>query len=94
MAPLLSGLVVGLPEDVRASLVARSEGVPLFAVETVRSLIDKDLVVPRGGQYVLADPDALDLDSDRGAGLAPGARSRPGSTRSTPPRGGWSSEAA
>ena len=60
---LLSGLVVGLPEDVRASLVARSEGVPLFAVETVRSLIDKDLVVPRGGQYVLADPDALDLDS-------------------------------
>ena len=36
-------------------LVERAEGVPLFAVETVRSLIDRDLVVPRGGQYVLAD---------------------------------------
>ncbi len=41
----------------------RAEGIPLFAVETVRSLIDRDLVVPRGGQYVLADPDALDLDA-------------------------------
>ncbi len=63
VATLLSGLVVGLPDDVRTSLVARSEGVPLFAVETVRSLIDRDLVVPRGGQYVLADPESLDLDS-------------------------------
>ena len=42
-------------------LVERAEGIPLFAVETVRSLIDRDLVVPRGGQYVLADPDGLDL---------------------------------
>ena len=60
---LLSGLVVGLPESTRESLVRRSDGVPLFAVETVRSLIDRDLVVPRGGQYVLADPGALDVDS-------------------------------
>ena len=61
VSALLSGLVVGLPAEVREGLVARSEGVPLYAVETVRSLIDRDLVVPRGGQYVLADPDALDL---------------------------------
>ena len=60
---LLDGLVPGLPETARSSLVARSDGVPLFAVETVRSLIDRDLVVPRGGQYILADPDRLDLDS-------------------------------
>ncbi|MGH3347571.1 MAG: AAA family ATPase [Nocardioides sp.] len=60
---LLDGLVGGLPETVRVSLVERSDGVPLFAVETVRSLIDRDLVVPRGGQYVLADPDRLDLDA-------------------------------
>ena len=60
---LLDGLVAGLPETVRSSLVERSDGVPLFAVETVRSLIDRDLVVPRGGQYVLADPDRLDLDA-------------------------------
>ncbi|HSV39762.1 MAG TPA: adenylate/guanylate cyclase domain-containing protein [Nocardioidaceae bacterium] len=61
VSALLSGLVVGLPDEVREGLVARSEGVPLYAVETVRSLIDRDLVVPRGGQYVLADPDSLDL---------------------------------
>ncbi len=29
----------------------------------MRSLIDRDLVVPRGGQYVLAAPDSLDLDA-------------------------------
>lgn len=63
MAALLDGLVVGLPESVRSTLVDRAEGVPLFAVETVRSLIDRDLVVPRGGQYVLSDADALDLDA-------------------------------
>ena len=63
ISTLLDGLVVGLPDTARDSLVARSEGVPLFAVETVRSLIDRDLVIPRGGQYVLADPDALDLGS-------------------------------
>jgi class 3 adenylate cyclase len=63
MSKLLGGLVAGLPDDVRSRLVERAEGVPLFAVETVRSLIDRDLVVPRGGQYVLADPEALDLDA-------------------------------
>ena len=62
MGTLLGGLVAGLPTEVRAQLVARAEGIPLYAVETVRSLIDRDLVVPRGGQYVLADPAALDLD--------------------------------
>ena len=35
----------------------------VFAVETVRSLIDRDIVVPRGGRYVLADPATLDLDA-------------------------------
>ncbi len=63
VATLLDGLVVGLPDRVRDDLIARSEGVPLFAVETVRSLIDRDLVIPQGGRYVLADPDGLDLDS-------------------------------
>ncbi|WP_309649227.1 adenylate/guanylate cyclase domain-containing protein [Nocardioides sp.] len=63
MARLLDGLVVGLPDEVRDQLVARSDGIPVFAVETVRSLIDRDLVVPRGGQYVLADDAPLDLDS-------------------------------
>jgi tetratricopeptide (TPR) repeat protein len=62
MTRLVAGLVAGIPETVRDGLVARADGVPLFAVETVRSLIDRDLVVPRGGQYVLAAGD-VDLDA-------------------------------
>lgn len=63
MARLLDGLVSGLPEQARTELVERAEGLPLYAVETVRSLIDRDLVVPRGGVYVLAAADSLDLAS-------------------------------
>jgi tetratricopeptide (TPR) repeat protein len=62
MTTLVNGLVAGLPAEVSTALVERAEGVPLYAVETVRSLIDRDLVVPRGGQYVLVDAD-LDLAS-------------------------------
>ena len=57
---LLASLVSGLSDPLRAGLAERAEGVPLYAVETVRSLIDRDVVVPQGGRYVLADPD-LDL---------------------------------
>jgi predicted ATPase len=62
MGRLLDGLVEGLPHDPREALTTRAEGVPLFAVETVRALIDRDLVVPRGGVYVPADGHAIDLD--------------------------------
>ena len=61
MAALVDGLVVGLPADARTALVARAEGIPLFAVETVRALIDRDAVVPRGGEYVPAEGADLDL---------------------------------
>src|SRR5262249_44063705 len=63
MGQLLDGLIAELDHDVRDALVLRSEGTPLFAVETIRSLIDRDLVVPRGGQYVLAGDEPLDLDA-------------------------------
>ena len=63
MGELVDGLVTGLPEPARAALVSRAEGIPLFAVETVRSLIDRDLVIPRDGRYVLADDSKLDLDA-------------------------------
>ncbi|HEX7195922.1 MAG TPA: hypothetical protein VF364_03705, partial [Candidatus Limnocylindria bacterium] len=61
MAQLVDGLVVGLTGHARAALVDRAEGIPLFAVETVRALIDQDLVIARGGQYVPADGADLDL---------------------------------
>jgi class 3 adenylate cyclase/tetratricopeptide (TPR) repeat protein len=63
MATLVDGLVADLPTDTRSALVERSEGVPLFAVETVRALIDRDLVVPREGRYVTADDTVLDLEA-------------------------------
>ncbi|MDT7550055.1 MAG: hypothetical protein QOE84_2449, partial [Actinomycetota bacterium] len=55
MTTLVDGLVHGLPDAARAALVARAEGVPLYAVETVRSLIDRDAVVPLEGRYVFVD---------------------------------------
>ena len=36
---LLDGLVPGLPDDALAAIVARAEGMPLYAVETVRGLL-------------------------------------------------------
>jgi class 3 adenylate cyclase/tetratricopeptide (TPR) repeat protein len=62
MGTIIDGLVDGLPDDVRTALVGRAEGVPLYAVETVRALIDRDAVVPREGRYVLADDAAARVD--------------------------------
>jgi class 3 adenylate cyclase/tetratricopeptide (TPR) repeat protein len=45
VAELLDGLVEGLPRDVRDALVARAEGNPLFAIETVRAMHDQGLTV-------------------------------------------------
>jgi class 3 adenylate cyclase len=64
MSDLVDGLVDGLPPDTRAQLVARADGVPLYAVETVRALIDRDAVVPREGRYVLADDATSRFDFD------------------------------
>ena len=61
MAELLDELVADVPEAVRSELVSRAEGVPLFAIETVRSLLDQDVVVVRDGRHALADPNAVDL---------------------------------
>jgi class 3 adenylate cyclase/tetratricopeptide (TPR) repeat protein len=60
MEGLVDGLVSDLPSALRSAIVERSDGIPLFAVETVRALIDRDAVVPREGRYVLS-PDAADL---------------------------------
>ena len=41
MDELLAGLVPDLPEELRGRIRERAEGVPLYAVETVRMLIDR-----------------------------------------------------
>ena len=51
MEQLLAGLVPGLPEQTREQILARAEGVPLYAVETVRMLLDRGLLVQDGPVY-------------------------------------------
>ena len=55
MDALLAGLVPGLPEKVRARILDRAEGVPLYAVETVRMLLDRGLLQQDGDGFVAAD---------------------------------------
>src|ERR671935_1906356 len=62
MDGLLAGLVPGLPDELRAAIRERAEGVPLYAVETVRMLLDRGLLVRRGSAYEPAGPiGALDV---------------------------------
>ncbi len=56
MEALLAGFVPGLPTEVMDQILDRAEGVPLYAVETVRMLIDRGLLVPEGAGYRPAGP--------------------------------------
>ena len=51
MERLLAGLVPGLPARAVASIIARADGVPLYAVETVRMLLSQGRLVLDGGAY-------------------------------------------
>jgi class 3 adenylate cyclase/tetratricopeptide (TPR) repeat protein len=53
MDQLADALVPGMPPAARAAVTAQAQGIPLFAVETVRSLIDRDIVQPIEGTYRL-----------------------------------------
>ena len=66
MDELVETLVSGMPPEARAKITAQAQGIPLFAVETVRALIDRDIVQPVEGVYrlvgdigQLAVPDSL-----------------------------------
>ena len=62
MEELLAGFVPGLPDDLRSRILSRSEGVPLYAVETVRMLLDRGLLVREGDVYRPTGPiEALDV---------------------------------
>jgi class 3 adenylate cyclase len=51
MEELLEGLVPGLPDQLRDQIFARAQGVPLYAVETVRMLLDRGLLAREGAAY-------------------------------------------
>jgi tetratricopeptide (TPR) repeat protein len=53
MGELLAGLVPGLPDELVGKILARAEGVPLCAVETVRMLLDRGLLRQDGQRYVV-----------------------------------------
>jgi tetratricopeptide (TPR) repeat protein len=62
MESLLDGFVPGLPAELRSQILERAEGVPLYAVETVRMLLDRGLIERRGDSYALTGPvDSLDV---------------------------------
>jgi class 3 adenylate cyclase/predicted ATPase len=83
MRELLAGLVPGLPEPAVQAIVARADGVPLYAVETVRMLVADGRVAQVDGTYrpvgdlgELAVPDSLrSLIASRLDGLDPAERS-------------------
>jgi class 3 adenylate cyclase/predicted ATPase len=82
MGALVAALVPGMPPPARAAVTAQAQGIPLFAVETVRALIDRDIVQPIEGSYrlvgdvgELAVPDSLHaLLAARLDALDPGVR--------------------
>ena len=49
MDTLVEALVPGMPAAARAKITAQAQGIPLFAVETIRSLVDRDIVQPVEG---------------------------------------------
>ena len=66
MQELIRGLAPGLPAEARHAIVTRADGVPLYAVETVRMLVSDGRLVLRDGRYEpngdlseLAVPDSL-----------------------------------
>ncbi len=54
MDDLLRGMVPGLPDELRVRIRDRAEGVPLYAVETVRMLLDRGLVKRDGDRFDVA----------------------------------------
>ena len=82
MGTLVNALVPGMPAPARAKITAQAQGIPLFAVETIRSLVNRDIVQPVEGVYrlvgdvgELAVPDSLHaLLAARLDALDPGVR--------------------
>ena len=82
MDSLVEALVPRMPGPAQAKVTRQAQGTPLFAVETVRSLIDRDIVQPIEGVYrlvgdvgELAVPDSLHaLLAARLDALDPGVR--------------------
>ncbi|HYI44434.1 MAG TPA: adenylate/guanylate cyclase domain-containing protein, partial [Actinomycetota bacterium] len=54
MVQLLDGVVVDFPADVKGKIVERAAGVPLYAVEMVRAMVDRGQLAEHDGRYTVA----------------------------------------
>jgi class 3 adenylate cyclase/tetratricopeptide (TPR) repeat protein len=54
MRELLDGLVPGLAAELTERILSRAEGMPLYAVETVRMLLDRGMLTQEGNRYVVS----------------------------------------
>jgi tetratricopeptide (TPR) repeat protein len=71
MTKLLDGLVDGFPSETRERIVARAEGIPLYAIETVRALADRGVLEQRDGHLTLVgDVGELDVPASLSSLLA------------------------
>ena len=62
MEELLTGLVPGLPDELQTQILERAEGIPLYAVETVRMMLDRGALAQEGAVYRPTGPiDALEV---------------------------------
>ena len=62
MRDLVNGMAPGLPDSLVQQIVDRAEGVPLYAVETVRMLLDRGLLERRDGQMVaIGEVESLEI---------------------------------
>jgi class 3 adenylate cyclase/tetratricopeptide (TPR) repeat protein len=71
MRALLAGLVDGLSEDAAGLIVTQAQGVPLYAIEIVRALSDRGVLVERDGRLSLdGELGELDVPASLGSLLA------------------------
>ncbi len=71
MGRLLEGLVDGLPARAREQIITRAEGVPLYAIETIRALASRGVLSERDGRLVLGgELGDLDVPASLGSLLA------------------------
>jgi class 3 adenylate cyclase/tetratricopeptide (TPR) repeat protein len=61
IATILEGLAPGISDDLVADIVGRADGIPLYAVEFIRMLQDRGVLVQDGARYVVAG-DVRELD--------------------------------
>ena len=53
---MLEGVAPGLPDELVAQIGQRAEGIPLYAVETIRMLQDRGMLVQEGSRYRVTGP--------------------------------------